>query len=125
MGGEGLVSVRMPRSLLSVFRASAERQGYTIHKVAAELTCALTSLTLGELKSLREPPHEIENPRVTLNVTWGLIDILSDYTRDKVLTNSSIFRRLIYGLLIDGTVKCVQAEDQWELRLVSEKLNKT
>ena len=90
MGGEGLVSVRMPRSLLSVFRASAERQGYTIHKVAAELTCALTSLTLGELKSLREPPHEIENPRVTLNVTWGLIDILSDYTRDKVLTNSCL-----------------------------------
>ena len=103
MGGEGLVSVRLPGSLLAAFRASTDRQGITVHHAARSLIAGLESLTTDNLKALREPASEVDAPRVSLYIGWDLLDVLADATRESNLTNSSIVRRLLYGFSCDQT----------------------
>jgi hypothetical protein len=121
MSGNGLISVRMPRSLLEAFRASAKRQGISIHEAARRLTDNLPSLTRDDLRALREPPRESDAPRVSLYIGWDLLDVLADATRESYVTNSSVFRRLLYGFLVTKQVEFVQQGDNWKLQIVSTK----
>jgi hypothetical protein len=120
MSGDGVISVRLPRSLLGLFRAAAVRQSHTIHSAARFLVDALTSLSPDELKALKEPPRESDTPRVSLYLGWDLIDVLAQATYETSLNNSSILRRLLFGLLIDRTIQFVQQKSGWELRLVQK-----
>jgi len=121
MSGHGLASVRMPRSLLEALRASAQRQGISIHEAARRLTEKLRSLTWDDLRTLQEPPREQDSPRVSLYIGWDLLDVLADATHESNLTNSTIFRRLLYGFLVTKQVEFVQQHDKWKLQIVSTK----
>ena len=121
MSGDGLISVRMPRSLLECLRASAQRQGISIHEAARRLTDKLPSLTGDELRALQEPPQAPDTPRVSLYIGWDLLDVVADATHESNLTNSSIFRRLLYGFLVTEQVEFVQQDDKWKLKIVSTK----
>lgn len=101
MSGDGLVSVRIPRSLLEALRASAQRQGISLHEAALRLTDKLPSLTRDDLRTLKEPPREQDSPRVSLHIGWDLLDVLADAAHESDLTNSSIFRRLLLRISCD------------------------
>ena len=65
MSGDGLISARIPRSLLQALQASAQRQGISLHEAARRLTDKLPSLTQADLRGLKEPPREPDSPRVS------------------------------------------------------------
>jgi len=124
MSGDGLISVRIPRSLLEALRASAQRQGISLHEAARRLTDKLPSLTRDDLRTLEEPPREQSSSRVSLYVGWDLLDVLADAAHESDLTNSSIFRRLLYGFLVTKQVEFVQQNNDWKLKIVSTKHSK-
>jgi hypothetical protein len=121
MSGYGLVSARIPRSLLEALKASAQRQGISIHEAARRLTDKLPSLSWDDLRTLKEPPREQDSPRVSLYIGWDLLDVLADAAHDSDLTHSSIFRRLLYGFLVTKQVEFVQQNNDWKLKIVSTK----
>jgi len=121
MSGYGLVSARIPRSLLEALKASAQRQGISIHEAARRLTDKLPSLTRDDLRTLKEPPREQDSPRVSLYIGWDLLDVLDDAAHESDLTNSSIFRRLLYGFLVTKQIAFVQQDGRWKLKIVSTK----
>jgi hypothetical protein len=120
MSGDGILSVRLPRSLLGAFRTATERQEITIHEGARRMIAVMSSVGRDEINSLQEPPCELDNPRVSLYVGWRGVDSLAAATRNSALTNSSIFRRLLYGLLVTRKVEFVQQDGQVKLKTVSE-----
>jgi hypothetical protein len=64
MSGDGLISVRLPRSLFELLRAALQRSGRDLHGGARFLISYLDCLSPNELASMPEPPNETENPRV-------------------------------------------------------------
>ena len=121
MSGYGLVSARIPRSLLEALKASAQRQGISIHEATRRLTDKLPSLTRDDLRALKEPSREQDSPRVSLYIGWDLLDVLADAAHESDLTNSSILRRLLYGFLVTKQVAFVQQNNDWKLKIVSTK----
>ena len=118
MSGLGLISVRIPRSLMGVFRAGVSQAGIDIHTGALRLISSLQGFAPDELWSLPEPPKELANPRLSLYVGWQCVDVLAEINRQSELSTSSIIRRLIYGLLVTGSIQFVQNTNTKELRLV-------
>jgi hypothetical protein len=118
MSSDGVVSVRLPLSLLGAFRAAAERQGITIHEAARRVVSFLPTVPLSDLANLREPTREHEQPKVSLYVGWRAVDILMAATRENGLTNSAILRRMLNGFLVSNEVKFVQQGDHWELKIM-------
>jgi hypothetical protein len=121
MSGDWLISIRIPKSLLDAFRVAAQQQGISIHEAARRLTERLPSLTRDDFRALAEPPQESDTPRVSLYIGWKLLDGLADATHKSNLTNSSIFRRLLYGFLVTKQVEFVQQGDDWKLQIASTK----
>lgn len=124
MSGDGVISVRLQQSLLGCFRASAEHQGITIHEAAKRLIFVLSSITFDQIMELKEPPAELTNPRISLYVGWRALDALVIATRQSKLTNSAIFRRLLYGLLVTNEIAFVQQNGQWKLQITSQETTK-
>jgi hypothetical protein len=121
MSGEGILSVRLPLSLLGILRAIAGQQSMTIHETARRVLAGLSSLTPDQLRELKEPPREIASQRISLYVGWPLMDELAEMTQDAALTNSAVFRRLLYALLVTNQVLFVQQNGSWKLQIVSPK----
>jgi hypothetical protein len=119
MSGDGVISVRLPLSLLGAFRTAAAGQNLTIHEAARRLIAFISDLTQDELIKLKEPPHEFDSPRVSLYVGWRSIDTLTRETKNSALGNSNIFRRLFYGLFVTKELEFVQQNYQWKLRIVN------
>ena len=113
-----MISVRLPASLLGAFRAATNPQRITIHEAARRVIEAMSTITQDEIEQLREPPREIQNPRVSLYLGWRSIDALTALTTNSTLTNSIIFRRLLYGLLVTKEIKFVQQNGYWNLKVV-------
>lgn len=124
MSGDGVISVRLPLSLLAAFRTAAEHQGLTVHEAARGLIAALPSITQDQLMELNEPPPEVNTPRVSLYVGWRAVDALIVATRDSTRTNSTIFRRLLYGLLVTREIAFVQQNGHWKLQIASQENKK-
>jgi hypothetical protein len=116
VSGDGVISIRLPRSLLGAFRSTADAHGLTIHSAARGMITALPPLD--DLRSLREPPHEIDTPCVSLYVGWRAVDLLSRTIQDSPFTNSTIFRRLLHALVVTKEIAFVQHEEEWKLQIV-------
>jgi hypothetical protein len=121
MSGDGIISVRLPRTLLSTFRNWAASQGLSIHRAAIDLIYWMPDLDANELLSLPEPPKESDNPRVSLHVGLDSIDFLADVTSNSGLGTSSAFRRFLHAYLVDRTVEIVQRGRSWVLQLISQE----
>ncbi len=105
VSGQGLISVRLPRSLMEGFEANASEAGMDVHETIRQLVLSLRELTDGELASLPEPPREPDNPRLSLYVGWPQMDALSAVSRRTQLSMSRVVRRLIYGLVVTGSIR--------------------
>jgi hypothetical protein len=121
LSGEGVVSVRLPRSLLGLFRTVAEQRGISVHEAARRIVSSLTDLAPDELKLLKDPPREVDTPRLSLYLGWDLVDVLAGAAEDSGLGNSCILRRVIYGLFITREIAFVQQNGQSKLQIAPEK----
>jgi len=113
------ITVRVPLSLFGAFRASAERLGVTTSEAVKILTAAASWLPPDQLRSLEEPPQEMETARLSFHLNWNSVDALMITTRNSLLTNSALFRRLLHGLLVTKEISFVQQEGQFKLRISS------
>jgi hypothetical protein len=77
----------------------------------------LPDLAVDELKQLRDPPYEPYTARVSLYIGWRAVHILTVTMHDSTLTNSTIFRGLLYGLLVTKELQFVQQDGDWKLRI--------
>jgi hypothetical protein len=121
MSGNGVLTVRSPRSLIEELRAATAQQGIDIHEGARRVISYLPTLSQDDLKSLADPPRELETLKISLYVGWRSVDALAAATRNCSLTNSTILRRLIYGLLVTKQLEFVQRDGQMKLHFVTEK----
>jgi hypothetical protein len=121
LSGDGVVTVRLPLSLLGAVRATAQEHGISIHEAASRWLSYLPSLSSDDLRALKEPPREFDTPKISLYVGWRVIDALSAATRSSVLTNSTILRRLLYALLVTNDLEFVQHNDCWKLQIAKSK----
>lgn len=119
MGGQGLISVRIPRSLLDVFRAAALRSKHTLHGGTRTLVSGMRGLSSRQLAALPEPPQELDNPRVSLYIGPQCVSTLTESSQKTHLSVSSIVRRLAYGLFVNKSIRFVQNSKSREWHLVS------
>jgi hypothetical protein len=119
MSGQGLISIRIPLSLLDVFRTAALSSKYTLHGAARTLISGARGLTSVQLTALQEPPRALQSPRVSLYVGAQCLSILTERARTSQLSASSIFRRLAYGLFVNRSIRFVQNTANKEWLLVS------
>jgi len=103
MSGDGLISVRLPRSLMAAFEASASRAGMDVHGAARQLIRHLGEQSDDELTSLPDPQKETDNPRISLYVGRPQIEILAAASKRTQLSMSHILRRLVYGQVVAGS----------------------
>lgn len=108
MSGQGLISVRIPRSLLDVFRAAALRSKHTLHGGTRTLISGMRGLTSDQLAAIPEPPQELDNPRVSLYIGAQCVGALAEAAQKTRLSASSIVRRLAYGLFVNKSIRFVQ-----------------
>lgn len=125
MSGDGVISVRLPLSLLGAFRAMAKQHDMNIHEAAGLWLSYLSYLSQDDLKALREPPRECDTPKVSLYVGWRVVDALTVATRNSNLTNSTIFRRFLYALLVTNDLKFVQQDEHWKLQIANANCTET
>ena len=121
MGGDGVISVRLPLSLAGALRATAQEHGISSHEAARRWISYLPSLSQDDLKTLKEPPREFDTPKVSLYVGWRIVDALTVATRNSGLTNSTIIRRLLYAVLVTDDLEFVQQNDRWKLQITKSK----
>lgn len=121
MSGDGVVSVRLPLSLLGILRVIAGQRSMTIHEASRRILAGLSSLTPDQVRELKEPPREIASPRISLYVGWPVMDELAEMAQDAALTNCAVFRRLLYALLVTKEASFVQQNGSWKLQIVSPK----
>jgi len=115
MSGDGLISVRFPRSLLELFRAQASRSRRSLHDAARFLISHLGDIAPGELVLIEDPPPEGDDPRVSLYVGQRWTQALAEISQKTHLSVSSVIRRLTHGLFVTGSLKFVQQNNQWRL----------
>jgi hypothetical protein len=117
MSGDGLISIRLPRTLFELLRTALQRSGRDLHGGARFLISYLDCLSPDELASIPEPPNEAENPRVSFYVGRYVLT-LEEISLKTRLSKSSIFRRLVYGLFVTKSLGFVQHSENKEWRLV-------
>ena len=81
----------------------------------------LPSLSLDDLKSLREPPRELDTPKISLYVGWRAIDVIASASRNSSRSNSGIMRRVLFALLITKSLEFVQHNERWNLQVAKSK----
>jgi hypothetical protein len=124
MSGDGVISVRMPASLVGALKATATTQGISVHEAAARILSRVSSITIDDLLALSEPPHEGTNPRASMYVGWRCVDALNLASKKSKLCNSTVIRRVLYGFLVQRSLEFVQDNGSWKLQTVFTILQK-
>jgi hypothetical protein len=101
------LTVRTPASLQGTFELVTARQGLTIHAAATRVLDGLPGLTTFDLKALKEPPREFANRALSLSVSKFGLRALHDCSAKSGLTCSSIFRKLLYAILITQEIRFI------------------
>jgi hypothetical protein len=111
MNGGTTIVIRLPASLLRSFRVVAAWESVKEDEVCRRIICGLSGLTDADLRSLPEPPREHRYLELKIELDWRSLDRLSDANRVSKMTNSSIFRRILYAFLITRKVHFVPRDN--------------
>jgi len=122
MSGDGLISVRIPRSLFELLRTALQRSGRDLHGGSRFLISHADVLAPDEFALMPEPPNETDDPRVSLYVGRYALTLEEISTRTH-LSKSSVFRRLVYGLFVTKSLGFVQHSENRQWRLVRVQNN--
>jgi hypothetical protein len=121
MSGDGVLTFRLPTSLDRAVRSAAEFQGIRVHEWVRRVICLLATISPDDVRGLREPPRVMDTRKASLYIGWRAVDVLTITTRNSKLTNSTILRRLLYGLLVTKEIEIVQQDEYWKLRISKSK----
>jgi hypothetical protein len=98
------ITVIVPASLWISFEAAAANQGLSTEEACRRMIMGLWDLANLDLRSLPEPPKERRKRKPTLKLDRDCLDKLSEASRISGLDISSIFRRILYVILITRTI---------------------
>jgi len=104
MSGAGVISIRLPSSLIEALEANALRAGMDIHGAARQLIEGIRELTDAEIAALPDPPKELDNPRLSLYVGWAHVETLRAVSDRAQLSVSDVVRRLVYRQVADEPI---------------------
>src|SRR5579872_3612838 len=102
MSADGLISVRIPRSLMATFRQAAQYVPISVHEAARQTLEALDNLTIDDLRELRGAPWERSAERLSLYVGGWEAERFKSMCEKAGLSFSTVFRRLLYAQLVTG-----------------------
>lgn len=126
MSGYGLISIRIPRTLVAALLSGTRHaDSADLHGRARLLLSCLKDFSPDDLILLPEPPREMDSPRISLYV-GRYRTVLSELTARTQLSKSSIFRRIAYGFFVTRSVRFVQhrATKDWQLVCVQNTADK-
>jgi hypothetical protein len=116
VGDVPTITINLPASLCGAFQAEVCRQALSEREACRRIIWGLSGLTDADLRSLPEPPREYRNRSVKIDLDWRYLDKLSEATRVSRIATSSIFRRILHGLLITRQLHFVST-DKNEFRM--------
>ena len=117
MSSIGLVSVRLPVSLVAVFEEMVRRQGISTHEGGRRLLAGLAHLTPADLAVVAEPRTTDKALRISLYVGEPALVRLESVARSTGLSRSTVLRKLFFGLLVTGSLRFVQNPDTGRFQL--------
>ena len=104
------IRVSMPSSLFRSFEAVTAIQGISIDEACRRLVLGLSGHFDADLGSLPDPPKELIKRNLKLGLDWRCVDKLAEASRISGLGTSSIFRRLLYAILITRTIRFISCK---------------
>jgi hypothetical protein len=110
------ITIHLPVSLHRTLEAVTASQAITEEEAYRRIICGLVGLSDVDLRSLPEPPREYSR-NFKIDLEWPYIDTLSEATNASGLTNSSLFRRIVFDFLITHTIHFVATDDENGFRL--------
>jgi hypothetical protein len=99
MSGQGLVSVRLPESMLQRVRLTARRRGLTTNEFARSVVGGLVGLAGAQIQEIPEPGSEGTNPRLSLYLGDEGLQVLNSAATASGLSPSSVLRRALNAAL--------------------------
>jgi hypothetical protein len=119
MSGDGLISVRMSRSLLEALRNTATRNQVSISEIAGRILSRTNSLD-GILTTIQDPTTEGNGQRVSLYVGCDCVDMIFQNATANSMWSSSLVRRVLHGILVAESIEFVQEAGVWKLQVISQ-----
>lgn len=95
MSGRGLVSVRLPQSMLDRLWATTRQQGLTVNQYARNVVAGLAGLNGPQIRQIPEPASESRNPRLSVYLGDAGVQTLSSAALASGISPSSVLRRAL------------------------------
>jgi uncharacterized membrane protein YdbT with pleckstrin-like domain len=111
MSGRGLVSVRLPESMLSRLRLAAHRQGVSANSFARTVVDGLAGLSGSQINEIPEPPVEAANPRLSVYLGQDRVEVLNAAATSSGISPSSALRKALHAALTRNLIPSVQTEE--------------
>jgi hypothetical protein len=111
MSGRGLVSVRLPESMLERLRLAARRQGVSTNDFARTVVDGLVGLSGSQIREIPEPPSDAANPRLSVYLGQERLQVLNAAATNSGLSPSSALRRALNAALTRNLIPSVQPEE--------------
>jgi hypothetical protein len=108
MSGRGLVSVRLPRSILQRLHSTARGRGMTTNQLARIVVSGLVGISGSKIREMAEPTLESVNQRLSLYLGSEGVEVLNAASARSGLSASRVLRRAFGATFATGHVLTVQ-----------------
>lgn len=108
MSGHGLVSVRLPQSMLHKLHVTAGRRGLRTNELAQIIVNGLEGLSGSQIREIPEPSLEATNPRLSVYLGQKGLQVLNTAATSSSLSPSSALRRALNAALTTKSFSPVQ-----------------
>jgi hypothetical protein len=113
MSNNGLSLISLPAPLYTAFQDLAIREEIDLSEAFQLVICGLWGLSTADIRSLPEPPCEFCGPgpeiQVEVQLEKRLLKRLHNATTAAQMTASSVYRRVLYALLVTHQADCIVA----------------
>jgi hypothetical protein len=113
----GLVDVKLPDSLHTLFNASALRRGVTDDEAITCLIDAITDLNNGDLLNLVEPRKERRSHCHSWSVGRDRKRAIDCFSSENGLSSCSLLRRILYAILVTKEIAVINSRFEPGMRL--------
>ncbi len=108
MSGRGLVSSRLPESMLERLGTVATGRAMSTNELARTVVDGLPGLSGSQIRSIPEPRLEATNPRLSLYLGQEGLQVLNAAATSSGLSPSSVLRRALNAAVTRNLITPVQ-----------------
>ena len=108
MSGRGLVSCRLPESMLERLGTVATGRAMSTNELARTVVDGLPGLSGSQIRSIPEPRLEATNPRLSLYLGQEGLQVLNAAATSSGLSPSSVLRRALNAAVTRNLITPVQ-----------------